>query len=158
MEGIREYLISVTAAALLCGILRSLTGEKGSVNGLLRLVSGIFLALTVIRPVKELTLGEFSFLPSDLLTEARAASEEGADYAQRAMERLIKEQCEAYILDKAQALGADIQVDIRVSGDSTPVPISSVVSGDLSPYAKSQLKQALETDLGIPEEDQQWTP
>lgn len=156
MEGIREYLISVTAAALLCGILRSLTGEKGSTAGLMRLLCGIFLALTVIRPVKELTLKNFSLLPANLINDAQDVSNEGVDYARQAKARLIKERCEAYILDKARELGAEIRVDIAVSRDNDPVPVSCVITGDLSPYARNQLRTALEKDLGIPEEDQQW--
>lgn len=158
MEGIREYLISVIAAALLCGILKSLVGEKGSISGLLRLICGIFLALTVIRPLKDFSLTDFSPLSSDLMNEARSASDEGVDYARQAIARHISEACEAYILDKAQTLGAHIRVEIQVSGDSTPVPVSCEISGELSPYARNQLKQILEKDLGIPEEDQKWTP
>lgn len=158
MEGIREYLISVTAAALLCGILKSLAGEKGSTGGFLRLICGIFLALTVIRPLKEFTLRDIVPISADWMQEAQSASDAGVDYAQQAMARHISETCGAYILDKAQTLGAEIQVEIRVSGDSTPVPVSSEISGELSPYAKNQLKQILEMDLGIPEEDQIWIP
>lgn len=158
MESIREYLISVTAAALLCGIVKSLAGEKGNIGGLMSLICGIFLAVTVIRPLKEIRLADLAPLSSDFLTEARAVSDEGADYARQAMARHITEECEAYILDKAQTLGADIRVEIQVSREGSPIPVSSVISGRLSPYAKNQLKRILETDLGIPEEDQQWTP
>lgn len=156
MEGIREYLITVTAAALLCGILKTLTGGKGNIFGLLQLICGIFLILTVIRPLKDISLREFDLLPANLMEEAKAVSYEGADYARQATARLIKEQCEAYILDKAQALGAQIRIDIRVSDDRNPIPVSSVISGDLSPYARNQLGHVLEKDLGIAKEDQQW--
>ena len=158
MEGIREYLISVTAAALVCGIVKSLTGEKGSIRGILGLICGVFLSLTVIRPLKDISLQDFPHLPDDMMLQAQSFSEEGVDYAKQAMARHISESCEAYILDKAQALGADIQVDISVSRDTSPIPVSSMISGELSPYARNQLKQILKTDLGIPEEDQQWTP
>ena len=156
MDGIREYLISVTAAAVLCGILKSLMGEKGNSAALVRLICGIFLALTVIRPLKELNLTDISLLPSSLMTEARATSGEGVDYTRQTKADLIKEQCEAYILDKAQTLGASIQVEIRISDDSEPIPVGSMITGNLSPYAKNQLSNALEKDLGIAQEDQKW--
>ena len=156
MEGIREYLISVTAATLFCGILRSLAGEKGSSAGLLRLICGIFLALTVIKPLKELDLKDISILPTNLLTEAQSVSAEGIDDTREATSRLIKERCEAYILDKARELNANIYVDIGLSREGEPIPVSSAITGNLSPYAKNQLSRILKTDLGIPEEDQRW--
>ena len=156
MDGIREYLISVTAAAVLCGILKSLMGEKGNSASLVRLICGIFLALTVIRPLKELTLTDISLLPSGLMAEARATSGEGVDYTRQTKADLIKQQCEAYILDKAQTLGAGIQVEIRISEDGEPIPVASMITGNLSPYAKNQLSSTLEKDLGISQEDQKW--
>ncbi|MBR6596043.1 MAG: hypothetical protein IKK72_05690 [Oscillospiraceae bacterium] len=156
MDGIREYLISVTAAALLCGILKSLMGEKGSSAALVRLICGIFLALTVIRPLKELNLQDLSLLPTGLLEEARATSGEGEEYTRLAKEDLIKQQCEAYILDKAQTLEASIQVEILISQEGDPIPAGSIITGNLSPYARNQLSETLTEELGIPQEDQKW--
>ena len=156
MDGIREYLISVTAAALLCGILKSLVGEKGNSAALVRLICGIFLALTVIRPLKELNLQDFSLLPTGLLEEARLTSGEGEEYTRQAKEDLIIQQCEAYILDKAQTLEASIQVEIQISQEGEPIPAGSIITGNLSPYARNQLSKTLEEDLGIPQEDQKW--
>ena len=156
MEGIREYLVSVTAAALLCGIIRSLAGEKGGSGGLLGLICSIFLALTVIRPLKELDLKDISILPADLMAEAQSVSAQGAEYTREASEQIIKQRCEAYVLDKARELEAQIRVEIELSREGDPIPVSSRVTGELSPYAKGKLSRILKTDLGIPEEDQQW--
>ena len=156
MEGIREYLVSVTAAALLCGIIRSLAGEMSGSGGLLVLICGIFLALTVIRPLKELDLKDISILPADLMAEAQSVSAQGAEYTREASEQIIKQRCEAYVLDKARELEAQIRVEIELSREGDPIPVSSRVTGELSPYAKGKLSRILKTDLGIPEEDQQW--
>lgn len=156
MEHIREYLLSVTAAALLCGIIQSLAGEKSGSAGILRLVCGIFLSLTVIRPVSEIHLDELSLFPSDIIQDAEFAAEEGADYAKQAMARLIKEEAEAYILSKAQALRADLSVKIIVSTDDPPIPIAVTLTGNVSPSIRKQLGMMMESDLGIPKEDQKW--
>lgn len=156
MELIREYLLSVTAAALLCGIIQSFAGEKGSSAAMLRLVCGIFLSLTVIRPISQIQLKEISFFTSDIMAEAQNAVEEGEDYARRAMARHIKEETEAYILTKAQELGADLSLHVAVSGDDPPIPIAVTVTGQVSTYVRHQLMNMIETDLGIPEEDQKW--
>ncbi len=156
MEHIREYLISVTAAAILAGIIRSMAGEKGSTAGILRMVCGIFLAFTVMGPFTDIQLQDSSLLHLDVMDHAGAAVEDGLDYAQRAMARLIKTRTEAYILDKALAFQAQITVEVSVSDDETPIPIACTVTGNLSPYAKKQLMRIIESDLGIPKEAQQW--
>ena len=156
MVHIREYLLSVTAAALLCGILRSLAGEKGSTGGLLKLISGIFLALTVVRPLAGIQIREFTLLADEVLQEADAAAQEGADYAQRAMARHISQKTEAYILDKARLYGVQITAEVAVSDDQTPIPVGCTIRGNISPYAKQQLTQWIAEELGIGKEDQQW--
>ena len=156
MEHIREYLLSVTAAALLCGIIQSLIGGKGSTASILRLVCGIFLSFTVIHPIADIQINEIAVFPSHIMTDAQYAVEEGEDYAKRAMARHIKEEAEAYILDKAQAMGAELSVDVGVSEDEIPVPFQVTITGQISPYTKGQLMKILEKDLGIPEENQQW--
>jgi len=156
MEVIREYLLSVTAAALLCGILQSIVGQKGSSGGILKLVCGIFLAFTVIGPIAQIRLGDMAWTAADVMEEARAAAEDGKDYAIRAMERHIKEEAQAYILDKAQTFDAKIQVDIQLSDHDPPVPIGCTIRGELSAYAKRQLTAIIREDLGIPEEEQMW--
>jgi hypothetical protein len=155
MDRIREYLLSVTAAALLCGILRQLAGEKGSTAALIRLLCGIFLSLTVVSPLAKLRLGELPFDPREVLADARESAEEGADYARSAMARHIKEQTEAYILDKAAAYDAEITVEVAVEGDP-PVPVACTLRGRASVYAKRQLSAILQQELGIREEDQYW--
>lgn len=155
MDMMREYLLSVTAAAMLCGILRQLMGEKGTTAALIRLLSGIFLSVTVISPLMQLNLGELPFDPEAFLSDAREAAEDGADYARSAMARHIKEKTEAYILDKAASLDAQITVEICVEGDP-PVPVACTLRGRSSAYAKRQLSNLLRQELGIREEDQHW--
>ena len=154
MEHIREYLISVTSAALLCGILQTLAGQKSS-SALLKLICGIFLSLTVIRPLADIRVEKFDFLTQQIRTDAESAVAEGADYAKQAMIRQIKEQSEAYILDKAAAFDCDITAEVTAEGDP-PVIKACTIRGDLSAYAQTQLSRILEADLGIPEEDQRW--
>jgi hypothetical protein len=59
-------------------------------------------------------------------------------------------------LDKAAAIGAQIQVKIVLSNDHYPVPEKVYIEGDISPFARTRLKQIL-TELGVTEENQIWT-
>lgn len=155
MLHIREYLISVTAAALLCGILQAVVGQKSSGAGLLKLISGIFLALTVIRPLADIRLEEFALLTQDIQSDSAAAVTQGADYARQATARQMKEQLEAYIQEKAGSMDVTVTADVTLEGDP-PMIGKCTLQGSFSPYAKRQLSRMLQQDLGIPEEDQQW--
>ncbi len=157
MEHIREYILSVTAAAMICSILRSIVGEKGSAAGILKVISGLFLAFTMVRPLADIQINEFPSMFSEFSSDAGAAVEDGIDYAQSAKARRIKEQAEAYILDKASRFGAAITVEVLLH-EETLVPVGCIVQGEVSPYTRRQLKQIMEADLGIREEDQQWIP
>lgn len=156
MEGMREYLLSVTAAAMLCGIVGALTGEKGSQGGLVKLISGLFLCFTVISPIAEVKISDFSDFASDILTEGELAAQEGEDYSAQALRQIISDETRAYIMDKARTYGAEIDVKVTLSEDETPVPESCTISGSVSPYVRQQLKKMLISDLGIPEENQTW--
>jgi hypothetical protein len=59
-------------------------------------------------------------------------------------------------LDKATALGAEISVQVHLSGDALPAPNGVTVEGAISPYGKTKLSGILEKDLGIPMEAQTW--
>ena len=80
--------------------------------------------------------------------------EELADTQTEAMASIIAEQTEAYILDKAGELGAEVtvRVETRTGGDGVPVPWSAELTGAQS----EALASALETELGIPAERQVW--
>lgn len=157
MEGVRQYVISVVAAAILCGILKSILPGKDAMAGILRLITGIFLAFTVIKPLTRIELGDLPVLSFDYLTEAQIASADGEKIAADAMADIIKQQAEAYILDKAQSLNLQLTVTVTVSDGALPAPVGVRLSGTVSPYAKSCLARIIEEDLGIAKENQIWT-
>lgn len=156
MEGLRQYVISVVTAALACGIVSGLT-PKGTAKELVRLLCGVFLAFTAIRPITGLdfnALAEFSF---PYAREAEQAAAMGENMARQSLADIIKEESEAYILDKAAALNTDLTVEITVSDDDAPVPVAAVLCGEVSPYARQQLETILQSELGIAKENQLWT-
>lgn len=155
MEAVREYLLSVTGAALLCAIFTALAGKSANAP-VLRLICGVFLVFTVVRPVTGIDLTDLSWQVPRLREEGEHAVMEGVDYARQARDRIITEQLEAYILDKAADWDAEIQVRFTLSGDDPPVPEQVQVTGTWSGYAKSKLEGILEQDLGIPREKQEW--
>lgn len=157
MEGIKAYLISVTAASLIHGIINTLVGKKGTTSTVIKLLAGLFLALTVIRPVVHLSIPELSGYIGSINTDAQLAVSQGEIMASEELAVIIKAQVEAYILDKAASLGVDMEVEVILSDGMPPLPAGVVLKGAVSPYAKSQLSRFIEEELGIPKGAQQWT-
>lgn len=156
MDGLREYVISVTAAAFLCGILAGLFRNSAS-KDILRLLCGLFLAIVAIRPIVRLDFAALEEYTFPYGTEAESTAAMGENMARKAMADIIKAESEAYILDKADSLNTSLCVEISVSEDGKPIPVYAEIRGEVSPYARAQLEEILLTDLGIAKENQQWT-
>lgn len=156
MVSVREYIFSVTCAAILCGVLGSFFDKKGASGSLLKLISGLFLAFTVISPVLRVDLMDAMSFAEVYAADGEAAAAMGEIYAREELAAIIKSEAEAYILDKARYLGAEVRVSVTLSGDDIPVPTGVIVEGSISPYAKTVLASQIADELGIAKEDQQW--
>ena len=156
MDTIREYLLSVTAGAILCAMVCRLVDKKGIPGAVAKLLTGLFMTFIVLSP-----LTGFSFSITEDLTDlyrqqARDAVLTGEKYALDSLRQSIKSQSEAYILNKAAAMGAEIEVQVTLSDDIYPVPETVSICGQVPPYVKTRLRQILEEELGVLEENQIW--
>ena len=152
MEAIKDYLISVTAAALICGVISSLTGKSIS-SKLLKLLSGLFLAAVVIKPVVEMKVNDIFAFTDEIAVNGDLAVSQGERMAEEEMKRIIKDKCEAYILDKAKALGAEITVEVTLDDY---VPVQVILDGNVSPFIKSSIATTITEEMNIPLEEQIW--
>lgn len=152
----KQYLLSVVAAAIISGIVTKLLGSKGTQGTIGKLVAGLFLAFTVISPLRSIRIGNLSSITAPYSTAASMAVEEGKNQTQQALQARIKESCEAYILDKAQSLDVELEVAVTVSDEDIPAPTSIQLSGNVSPNAKTKLINIITEDLGISKEAQEW--
>lgn len=156
MEWLRQYVISVTTAAIACGMLTAVL-KKGSAQSLVKLLCGFFLAFTFLAPIGKLKL---EALPENFgfdYQEGSDAAQEGEYYARNSLAEIIKEQTEAYILDKAAELELSLEVEVFLSGDKIPIPESVRIAGHASEQARGRMEYYLETELGIAKEHQTWT-
>lgn len=153
MDSLREYVTSVVAAALLCGILTRLTRNHAS-GELVRMLCGIFMTIVLVQPIagKPSRLWEAA-LP-DVTRQADAVSREGARAADDSRREFIKQRTEAYILSKAETMGAAIQANVSL--DESCIPFSVRITGRISPSYRSRLSQFIASELGIPKEQQEW--
>lgn len=156
MDTIRQYILTITGATIICSLVISLLGKQGAYAQIVKLLAGIFVVITVVSPIRKINLLDYLQFGQELSTEADAAAQEGEFMAEEAMKTIIIGQAEAYICDKATSLGLDIDVEVMVSMTSPPVPSEVIISGAASPYVKGKLKQYIIRDLGIPEENIQW--
>lgn len=156
MDGIRQYLLSVTGAAIICSILMSILGKKGMYSSVIRMLCGLFMAVTMISPVMRIHLKNFEAYFGELNVEANSAVSWGIQTAEDASAEFIKDKTETYILDKASSMGLSIEAKVGLAEERDWTPCSVLIEGPVAPYAKSQLQTWLKEELGIPEENQIW--
>ena len=73
---------------------------------------------------------------------------------QKQIDAIITEKTEAYILEKANLLGVQVEVRVELSKDS--IPFKSIITGKLSQDEKKVLSAFLQKEIGIQEEMQIW--
>lgn len=152
----KSYLLSVVVAAVLCGVVRRMVGEKGALGSMIRLLTGIVLALTVMTPLTKVELTRLSDITGTLSADGREAASVGVELSRNMLAESITARTEAYILDKAAALGVTLTAEIRLTDEEIPRPREVVLTGQVSPNAKAALSSILTEELGIERENQLW--
>ena len=149
----RAYLLSVTAAAMILALLRTLAGA-GTMGTLTRLLGGLFLAVTVISPLVHLEIPDPTAWLESYTDEGNAAAADGEAMAKEYSAAIISAELEAYILDKAARLGAEVTAEVSLDADG--MPRSVTVRGEISPAAREELSRYISQTLGLGEEAQRW--
>ena len=156
MDEIRKYLLSVIAATIISGMITGLLGKKGTYSSVVKLLCGIFVAITVVAPLTKIQFSDYDLNIAKLQSEADKIIETAdADRRNETAER-IKEQTETYILKKASELNLAITVDVLIDTYDTLLPQSINITGAASPSAKGELQEIIANDLGISKENQTW--
>lgn len=156
MNTIGTYILSVTAASILLSILLSLVDKKGTTHALLRLIGGLFLTFTIISPIANVDFNDLFEATWSFADHGNDIAAFGHEASQSELHSRIKQQCEAYILDKAASYQAQLEVDVVLSSDSIPTPHDVYLKGNISPSAKNALQQWIHDNIGIPKERQIW--
>lgn len=144
------YLTRLICAAILCALVDALCGSKG---GIRKLTAGIFLTLVAFSLPTDIDLPELQ--PECFLSDARTAVAEGEDMARDARVDIIIEAMEAYVWNKAEAMG--LQVEARITLDEDLHPSRAELTGAASPQERQALCDALTEELGLGEGDVIWT-
>lgn len=155
MDAIKSYLLSVTAAAVICGAVLTLTSKKDMSSTMIRLLTGIFMTYTILSPLIDINLGNLEYISEVIVEDAEDAISHGKKIASREASEYIKTNLEAYILDKASSMQVNLDAEIFYDHDNGVIN-GVVLEGNVSPYAKETLASYIADELGIPREDQTW--
>ena len=151
---ISGYVLSVISASVIVAIIISFFDEKNGTSGIIRLVSGLFLTFVIISPLSKLDFSRVSKYLEEFTLEGAEVASVGENLAREAEADIIKSRVQAYILDKANSVG--VQLDAEVMLDQNNIPVSVKLIGNISPYAKVQMATIISDDLGISKENQVW--
>ena len=155
MEAIRQYALSLICGALIVGILQDIS-EKTSFSKQLRLVGSIFLTGLLISPLVSLRLRSLPQLDNQYQLQAEEAAAQGEEIRIRSLSAIIRDECEAYILKEAKAIGADVEVQVELDNGYPPAPAAVILRGAFDASAETRLGRLLADELGIPKEHQTW--
>lgn len=147
-----KYAIALSAASIISGIILSLVKSSGH-ETLVRLLCGIFLTVTALKPLSGVRIPEISQWEIPGAETAEQAVRYGERMGEDALSGLIKERTEAYILREANIRDMELEVNVQVVEG---IPKTVEVRGVVSPEKKLALMRIITDELGISEEYQQW--
>lgn len=153
MDGLREYVIRVVAAALISGVVIRLTEGIGS-GEIIRMLCGLFMTLILLQPILGRRELQWEFMLPQIRRQAEENVLEGVAAAEKIRQEFIMQQAETYISNRAAEMNTEIQAEIMLGEDN--LPESVVLTGAVSPLNKSRLTQIIASELGIPRERQEW--
>ena len=155
VELIRTWILGLVGAAVFCALATELT-PPGMVKRVLHTLCGIVMALTLVSPLLRFDFSAYSLNLAKYRENAAALHQSAQEISDELSRRLIEDECRAYILDKAQELGLDVEavsVRVRWSSEGFWYPVEAAVS---APY-NGDLSRCMESELGIPESSQNWS-
>jgi len=157
-QAVKSYLLGIVAVSLAVSMAAALLRD-GVIRKSVLITGGLVIVLAVIGPVLKLDYGSFGqFLTKIEIARSNYAT--GIEVQDKELiARIIQDKTEAYILDKAAELGAEVTAEVTaVQGEFYPYPYSVEITGVLSPKQLEMLKQIIAQTLGIPAERQEYTP
>ncbi len=153
---IKNYLLGIVAAAIICSVTKALLDGKSAIGRIVQILGGILLAVTILSPVLNISFRGITDYFDDLSADAKSFVDEGKNVSDESVRAIIKNRTEAYILDKANRMGLQIAVEVELDASNNSIPCGVVFKGSVSPYAKEILCGYVEDNLGITRENQKW--
>ena len=149
MDQLKTWLLGVVFSAFATGLANELA-PKGREKALVRMVGGVLMVLTLLRPLGAIEWSEISIPTGNFSQQADIYRTQ----QENALTAIIAERLETYIWDKATELGIACAVRVEVSCDESGIPTARSV--EISAAHDPVLSAWLEEVVGIPAERQIW--
>lgn len=153
MESIREWLFCVVTASVLSAAAQTLVPE-GTFRRMIAFIGGLILMLVILRPLTDIDPKGVELHLDRYRREIASRQAELQQAGEKGLAELIAERTGAYIVEKGDALGVQVQVRVltETGTDGIPVPVAAELTGGYS----EALSAYMEQELGIPAERQVW--
>ena len=150
MESLREWVLSVLAAAMLLGILES-CAPKGAVRSVVKLAAGLVLFLVIAAPLQQLLPDWLGQGFSEKLDAVTAFSDTLEESDKTYLETIMSQRTAEYIESKAEELGAAVTCTVQCGWmeEQLPVPESVTISGSLTDVQRTALADCICEQLDV---------
>ena len=156
MDNIRQYIFTSICMSILCGLVTELFANNAAYQKLLKFAAGMLMTVVAITPLTGKNIWQSDFLSANLHREAQHTLAAGQEQADGMLRQIITERTQAYILDKAVSMGAELSAEVFLTDTTPPTPEAIILDGEASPYVKKRLTAMLVSDLAISEDKLQW--
>lgn len=156
-EFFHSWLLSLVGAAVVCAMAVALT-PSGRPRRITSLVCGIVMIIALISPLRRFDVSLYSREVQKYRQAGQDIAANGEKINEELSRTIIEQDCEAYILDKAELLDSGAAIDITARWDTQGFwyPYEADIGGALSDSQKKTVAGLLESDLGIPLDRQTW--
>ena len=153
---VRQWLLGVTAAALVLALAEALAPEGGA-KKVCRLAGGLALLLAAAGPAAgALKGGVFTGTLEGWRERTRIVEQELEERNGRFYLAIIEEETAAYVMDKARELGFDCEAEVTYGYDEegVPCPWEITARGGWTREQREEFSRLLEKELGVPAQRQ----
>ncbi len=154
IAAIRDWVLGLTGAALFCAVATALTPD-GPVKGVVKTLCGVVMAAALLTPLFSFDFPSYALYLAEARRDAAEITVQAEEISDSLSRTIIAERLEAYILDKAAELGANVteaEVTLQWSTEGAWYPSAVTLSGNYN----AALSDCIEGELGIPQAAQTW--
>ena len=111
------------------------------------------MTLAILSPILKWRLDDISVYYDRIIKDAQAYTDAGTQQYNEEREKVIKQRLETYILEEAAKYSCQLDVCVSLT-DGFPTEVT--LQGNVSPYIRNLLQSIIESNIGIPKENQIW--
>ena len=153
IAGIRTWLMGIVFTAFAAGLACELI-PKGRMQTLTRMVGGILMALTLLRPLGTVDWDSMALPAGGFSLSTQEQTELFRSEQENQLAAIIAERLQTYIWDKATELGLECTVRVNLICGESGIPLPDSVQ--IGAAYDRALAVWLEEVVGIPAEKQIW--